>query len=334
MNGNSGKLKLKTGTLASPSGWEPVRLARAVSVTASSTFEGQPDPQSSAQRTLHQAMQNRLIGTANLYHFVRDYALRAAWGYEPAGLPELTVTLALDTASPGPKFAIVIKSAQWSTSQSERLCEAGWHVLVFDSQVVVQAPGDVVDTILAVLHHVAGLPIGTSELTENLIPSDADDHRQPAVREQSTASSTAHFAKRPVPLPQKSRRTWRLPVLVACAAMLLSGYGWSKFREKAPNKSPGLGALSLTTTVKDVQMTKEGHAVVTLSDGRHTFVSANSVRHNPNMLHDLIVAWRQGKSLNVFTTNHQQTRYGREIGIKSAASPKPAQKPSPKPTGH
>ncbi len=323
------KPKLKTGTLSSPTGWQPIRLARAVTTTSSSAYDGQPDPQSPSQRTLHQSMQNRLVGTTNVYNFVREFAFRVVWGHQPESLSDLTITLAIAHQSHGPKVAVIIRSAQWSTAHSERLVELGWHVIVFDSQAVVQSPSEVVDSMLSVLSAIAGLPIGTGELNASMASAeqpddDGSDMDAPAPVE--TPTRTANLAKNPVSKPEAPKRTWRWPIVTAGVAAVLAGISLLVWREQLPANASWKAGLALESNVAHVVVTPQGHASVTLKDGRKAYVPAHSVRHNPNLLHELIMAWKEGKSLNVFTTNHQHLKYGREIGVQASPIPKPHKK--------
>ena len=326
------KPKLKTGTLSSPSDWEPIRLTRAVTTTSSSAYDSQPDPQSPSQRTLHQAMQNRLVGTTNVYNFLREFAFRISWGHQPESLADLTITLAIAHQSHGPKVAVIIRSAQWSTAHSERLIEHGWHVIVFDSQAVVQSPSEVVDSMLSVLNAVACLPIGTGDLnapTAHALHSDEEQPEPEAPTPIETPPRATNLAKNPVTKPVAPKSTWRLPIVTAGIAAVLAGVSMWVWREQLPVNASWKAGLALESNVAHVVVTPEGHAAVTLKDGRKTFVPAHSVRHNPNLLHELIMAWKEGKSLNIFTTNHQHLKYGREIGVKASPLPKPNKKVAP-----
>jgi hypothetical protein len=327
------KPKLTTVSLTSPPGATPVTLSREVTVSSATPFEGQPDPRSPAQRTLHQALVNRLIGQANVYNWLREFAFRSAWGFQPADLPGVTITLAIAHQSHGPKFAIVVKGAQWSTDAAHALLDQGWHVLVLDTTSLVQTPEETINDVLAVVQHFAGLPFGSGGVAADAAGAKG---RHPSAAEEAPsgrhvddqARRTRHIAKSPVKVPRK-RRSLRLPVLLVLGALVAVAAGLYAFNDRVPVSVPWTKGAEYKTKVKAVEVSKEGHAVVTLGDGRKAFVPVQEVRQNPNLLHDLIVAWRQGRSLNVFTTNKQHLKYGREIEIKASPKPKPtaAKKP-------
>jgi hypothetical protein len=321
------KPKLQTVALQSPPDAEPVALAKGVTVTSSTPFEGQPDPNSPAQRTLHQALANRLVGQANVYHGLREYAFRTVWGFRPEAI-EVTITLAIAHQSHGPRFAVVVKNAQWTSAMGDALVDAGWHVLLVDPTSIVQSSGQAVSDILAVVRHFAGLPLGTGELPERALPSagpEAPSEDAYASRRDTEAQRASYRAKVPATKP-KPRQLARLPLIAGLVVLLTTAAGLYVYQAQSPGTTPAAQAAAYSTRLKSVQVTKEGHAAVTLADGRKVYVPAQSVRKNPNLLHDIIVAWRQGRSLNVFTTTKQHLKYGREIGIKVQGQPSVAPK--------
>lgn len=322
------KPKLVACTLQSPPDAEPVVLSRSVTATSSQPFDGQPDPDSPAQRTLHQSLANRLIGQANIYSWLREYAFRTAWGFQPPELDGGTVTLAIAHQSHGPKVAFVIRSQHWSSTMGDRLVDHGWHVLTLDASRIVQASHDAVSDILRVLHLFAGLPTGTGDLDERSLPSAGDlASGSTAVGERRSerdpdAARASHRAKVPIQVVRRKSPRWAVWGAVTVLAVAVVGLYAVSDRSKVA--MPWHKSAAFTTTVDSVTVTKEGHAAVTLAGGRKAFVPATAVQRHPNLLHNLIVAWRQGKSLNVFTTNKQHLKYGREIGVKVPPTPKPA----------
>jgi hypothetical protein len=325
------KPKLKTGVLSSPTSAGPYVVAKAVTSTSATPFDGQPDPNSPAQRTMHQSLANRLVGQSNLYHWLREYAFRVIWHHLPEEAEGVRLTMAVIHQGDGPKVAIVLKNAQWSTTITEHLVDRGWHVLTFDSTAMVQAPQEAVSDIVAVMHHVAGLPNGTGELPEEPFHGGRHDHASAddakAGRHDDDVRRAVHRAKVPTPVVRKSKRPhWS--VLVGVIVLVGGLVGLSVIEGRMPGTMPWRqGTVYPSAKVKNYEMTREGHAVVTLEDGRKGFVPAKTMRQNPNLLHDLIVAWRQGKPLNVITKTKQHLNYGQEIGITAKSKPGPKAQP-------
>jgi hypothetical protein len=325
------KPKLKACTLLSPPDAEPVVLGREVTATSSGQFDGQPDPNSPAQRTLHQSLANRLVGQANVYNWLREFAFRSAWGFQSPDAPGVTITLAIAHQSHGPKVALVIKGPQWSATSGDTLVDQGWHVLTIDSTSVVQTPQEAVSDIVTVLHHIAGLPMGTGDLGSKDLGepglAHADDAKA-SLHEHDEVARASYRAKVPAKVPRKATSSRRV-VWSAVATLAVAVIGLYAVTDGGGGAMPWHRSTAYNTTVKAVTMTKEGHAAVTLADGRKAYLPAHTVQRNPNLLHNLIVAWRQGKPLNVFTTNRQHLKYGREIGVKTPASAKPRTTPKP-----
>src|SRR4051794_3150042 len=126
-----GKPSLKTGTLLTAPQAQPMVLAKGISAGVSQAFEGLPDPQSPAQRTLHQALHNRLVGQADVYHYLREYAVRCVWGHHAADAPEAAMALAF-FHEPDLKLAVMFKHTYWSAEVEDRMLAAGWHILILE----------------------------------------------------------------------------------------------------------------------------------------------------------------------------------------------------------
>lgn len=291
---------LKTGRLICPPQASPVRLRRIGRREAGPAYGGQPDDASTAQRLLHQSLLNRQIGGHHVYAAIRDYGFTIRWGHRPANMPQAAIALAF-CHDDGPQLAVVLRTDTGRLGCEDDLLQQGWYLLVLDPSAVVQTPQDAVDALLAVL---TGL--GCAQL--------------PSVeRGEAEASFRPNSLLRPIGRPSPAwRRIWRALRLPAMggflAACLMAGLKLTAPAD--PVKSAWPSGMGLRARIASVALSPDGHALVALANGRHTFIPAHALRRNPERLHRLIVAWRQGRPLTLFSTSAVDQSYGRQVGIR------------------
>ncbi|MBC7543214.1 MAG: hypothetical protein H7338_10830 [Candidatus Sericytochromatia bacterium] len=304
----SGKPTLKTGRLVCPpqaQAQATLVLERHQPATAASALAGKPDSQSAAQRTLHQAMLNRLIGSASVYGHLRGNGFNAAWNWQPENMPQAILNLAIHHVGDGPRLGIILRSGTGRAPYEEDLLQQGWHVLILDPSAVVQTPQDAIDSILAALTQLAGITLGMPAR-----PSDDDDD------EQTYSSPNSLF--QPLGRPRLPTRLSRL-LQMGVVSIFLAGcfaFGMQVAQDRRLSAAGWGGGMAFRARIANIALSPDGHALVSLMNGHKTYVPAHALRRDPNRLHQLIVAWRQGKPLTLFTTATQHREYGRQVGIK------------------
>ena len=299
----SGKTILKTGRLVCPPQATSVVQVRRPRSAHGAVLAGKPDPQSAAQRTLHQAMLNRLIGMSPVYTHLRSFGFDVAWDWQPPTMPQTGLTLAIHQEPDGPRLGIVLRQGAGRVPFEEDLLLQGWHILVLDPSAVVQTPQDAVDAILDVLSDLGGIPFDLS----NRVVGDKPDSW--AVATEATAPvAPRRIAGR---LEQAMQWTVLAGFLVCCL-----GIGLFSVSDDHTLSAQWQGGLVFRARISHISLSPDGNALVSLGNGRQAYVPARALSRNPNRLHDLILAWRTGMPLTLFTTAHQDRDYGREIGVR------------------
>jgi hypothetical protein len=303
----SAKSTLKTGRLACPPQALTTVLERQSPGSAASALEGKPDPESAVQRTLHQSLLNRSIGATTVYAHLRTHGFDIGWNWQPPTMPQAGLTLAIHHEPQGPRLGIVLRAGAGRVPFEEDLLHQGWHVLVLDPSAVVQTPQDAIDTILGVLSALAGFDLGLTV-------------RQAADADHVYAGPNSLF--RPIGLRQQANRMAGVFHTLILTAFLITCIGLGLYMvrndgtQAAAGASPESPGMAFRARIASISLSSDGHALIALMNGRRTYVPAHALRHNPNRLHELIVAWKQGKPLTMFTTDIQNRQYGRQVGIK------------------
>ncbi len=297
---------LKTGRLICPPQADLAPLPRDPRWAAGAAFEGQPDGQSTAQRTLHQSLLNRHISGSPVYTNLRAYGFTVRWGYQPDPMPLPVLNLALcHSAGPnhtaGPNLGVILRTDTSRLDAEDVLLQQGWHLLIMEPSAVVQTPQDAVDALLAVMAY-----LGCEALT-TVERGHGDDLFGP--------NSLRH----PIGLPRRTwRRVWRGLRLPMAGAFLAGCLTLGLHLGANPDAATGAwpSGMALRTRIASVALSPDGHALVGLANGKQTFVPAHALRRNPERLHRLIVAWRQGRPLTLFATSTEHKVYGRQVGIR------------------
>jgi hypothetical protein len=291
---------LKTGRLICPPQASLAPLRRAPRREAGPAYEGMPDTNSPAQRTLHQSLLNRHIGGHHIYNTLRDYGFAIRWGHQPDNMPQAGIALAL-CHDEGAKLGVLLRTESGRLAFEDDLLQQGWHLLILEPSAVVQTPQDALDSLLAVM---AGM--GCTDL--------------PMVdRGDGDATFRPNSLLRPIGQnPRQWRRVWRalrLPLMGGfLSACLMLGMRLTADPDQVATSWPS--GMALRARIASVAMSPDGHALVALANGSKAFIPAHALRRNPERLHHLIVAWRQGKPLTLFATSEEHRQYGRAVGIR------------------
>jgi hypothetical protein len=104
--------------------------------------------------------------------------------------------------------------------------------------------------------------------------------------------------------------------LTACLAL---GMHLNTDREAVAASWPS--GTTIRAHIASVTMSSDGHALVALANGSKAFVPEAVLKRNPERLHHLIVAWRQGRPLTLYATPGEHKEYGRRIAIRDTGTP-------------
>jgi hypothetical protein len=296
----TGKPTLKTGRLICPPHTSLAPLHRVPGRAPGPGYDGLPDDKSPAQRTLHQSLLNRHIGHSNIYATLRDYGFALLWGCQPENMPQAGLALAI-SHDDGVCLGVILRTESGRQAVENDLLQQGWHLLVMEPSAVVQTPQDALDSLLAVMMY-----LGCRDL--------------PAVeRGVGDDAIVPNSLLRPIgQAPQGYERLWqalRVPLAIGFfTACLAIGLHFGTDREAVAAHWPS--GMAIRARIASVAISPDGHALVALANGGKAFIPAHALQRNPERLHHLIVAWRQGKPLTFFATSAEHAAYGRQVGIR------------------